>query len=95
MSYVAEPSAGIDDDEVLARAAEGLAVLVTVDKDFGELVYRHGRIHHGVLLIRLHGLAASEKARIVGAAVAEHGEELPGSFAVIDRNRIRVRRTPT
>lgn len=95
VSYVAELSPGIDDDEVLARAAEEQAVLVTVDKDFGELVYRQGRIHHGVLLIRLHGLAASDKAQIVVGAVADHGAELPGAFAVIDRNRIRIRRIPT
>jgi predicted nuclease of predicted toxin-antitoxin system len=94
VSYVAEMSPGISDDEVLATAAEQQAVVVTIDKDFGELVYRQGRTHDGVLLIRLHGLGASDKARIVVAAVAEHGKELPGAFAVIDRNRIRVRRKP-
>lgn len=31
---------------------------------------------------------------MVVGAVAEHGDELPGAFAVIDRNRIRVRREP-
>jgi hypothetical protein len=40
-----------------------------------------------------HGLAA--KVSIVVEAVAEHGEELPGAFAVIDRNRMRVRRGPS
>lgn len=95
VSYVAEMSPGISDDEVLTTAAEQRAVVVTLDKDFGELVYRQGRTHHGVLLVRLHGLEASDKARMVVGAVAEHGEELPGAFAVIDRNRIRVRRKPS
>jgi predicted nuclease of predicted toxin-antitoxin system len=30
--------------------------VVTTDKDFGELVFRQGLAHHGVVLLRLHGL---------------------------------------
>jgi predicted nuclease of predicted toxin-antitoxin system len=95
VSYIAEMHPGVSDDEVLAIAAKDQAVVVTIDKDFGELVFRQGRVHHGVLLVRLHGFNASDKARIVVGAVAEHGEELPGAFAVIDRNRMRVRRGPS
>jgi hypothetical protein len=40
--YVAELSPGIDDPEVLKRANEADALLMTADKDFGELVYRRG-----------------------------------------------------
>lgn len=68
---------------------------MTIDKDFGELIFRQGRAHDGVLLVRLHGLDSSEKARTVVGAVATHGEELPGAFAVIDRNRMRIRRGPS
>jgi predicted nuclease of predicted toxin-antitoxin system len=93
VSYVAEMAPGISDDEVLAVAAKDRAVVLTIDKDFGELVYRQGRAHHGVLLLRLHGFDSTEKSNIVLRAVAEHGDELPGAFAVIDRNRIRVRRS--
>ena len=56
--YVADMSPGISDDEVLNRANGKQALLVTEDKDFGELVFRLGRIHKGVVLLRLNGLSS-------------------------------------
>jgi predicted nuclease of predicted toxin-antitoxin system len=41
--YVAELSASITDEEVLQQANARAALLVTADKDFGELVFRQGR----------------------------------------------------
>jgi predicted nuclease of predicted toxin-antitoxin system len=92
VSYVAELRPGIPDDEVLALAEADEAVVVTTDKDFGELVFRQGLAHHGIVLLRLHGLTQERRARIVARGIGEHGAELAGAFAVIDANRIRIRR---
>jgi predicted nuclease of predicted toxin-antitoxin system len=51
-----EPS--IPDDVVLARANEAEAILLTADRDFGELVFRQCRVTTGVVLIRLAGLGS-------------------------------------
>jgi len=67
-------------------------LLVTADKDFGELVFRQGRALPGVVLIRLAGLSASRKADIVASALAAHGQELPGAFTVVSPGAIRIRR---
>lgn len=83
---------GISDDEVLVRANRDQAVLVTADKDFGEIVFRLGRVHNGVLLIRLPGLTLETKADIVSAAIHEHGTEMLGSFTVVTPGLVRVRR---
>jgi predicted nuclease of predicted toxin-antitoxin system len=45
---------GADDDQVLALAFDDQRVLITSDKDFGELIFREHRPHHGVILLRLH-----------------------------------------
>ena len=95
VSYVAELQPGIADDDVLAMADADEAVVVTTDKDFGELVFRQGRTHHGVVLLRLHGLTNDQKARNAARGIAEHEAELPRAFTVIDANRIRIRRGPT
>jgi predicted nuclease of predicted toxin-antitoxin system len=71
------------------------AVLVTVDKDFGDLVFRQGRVHRGVVLVRLHGVDPAEKASIATAAIAEHVDGLPGAFTVIEKDRMRIRRGRT
>ncbi len=42
--YVTEMDPGISDDEVLDKAEKGSAILITADKDFGELVFRQQRI---------------------------------------------------
>jgi predicted nuclease of predicted toxin-antitoxin system len=47
--YVAEMAPSVDDDEMLRLANSEAAILMTGDKDFGELVFRQGRVHQGVI----------------------------------------------
>jgi len=51
--YAAELDPGVSDDVVLERTNRDGRLLITADRDFGELVFRLGRIHAGVVLIRL------------------------------------------
>lgn len=90
--YVAELGPGMTDEAVLKLANQETALLLTADKDFGEMVFRQ-RLHtHGVVLIRLAGLASSRKAEIVALAIKEHLTELERAFAVITPGLFRVRR---
>lgn len=90
--YVAEMEPGITDEVVLSRANEISALLITADKDFGELVFRLGQVNAGVLLLRLLGLSSKHKAEIVAATIRQHTSELPQSFSVLSPNSFRVRR---
>ena len=92
--YVAELSPSIDDDTVLRRANERGALLITSDKDFGELVFRLRRIHTGVVLVRLAGLPPRMKARIVSGILSSRGSNLIGAFSVISPGTVRVRTGP-
>lgn len=91
VTYIAEVTPGATDDEVFDQANQAGALLVTTDKDFGELVFRQRRIPHGVLLIRLAGLSQQRKAALVASAVQQYGNELEGAFAVLDPGRVRIR----
>ena len=84
-----EPS--ISDETVLDIANEREMVLLTGDKDFGELVYRDRRYTFGIILIRLAGLTATAKAEIVTSVVEEHADRLAHAFTVISRNSVRIR----
>lgn len=90
--YITESNPGATDDTVLNLANSVAAVLVTADKDFGELVYRLQRISKGIVLIRLPGLTAAAKAKIVSLAIKAHNSEIENAFTVISANNIRVRR---
>lgn len=89
--YVAELEPGITDDLVLDRANERGALLLTADKDFGELTFRLRRVHGGVVLLRLAGLSLDAKVEMVAAAFATHGAEFINAFSVITPGAIRVR----
>lgn len=88
---IAESEPGITDALVLERANERMALLLTADKDFGELIFHEARLSSGgVVLIRLAGSAAEAKAEIVSAAFRERGAEFPHCFSVISPGRVRV-----
>jgi predicted nuclease of predicted toxin-antitoxin system len=89
--YVAELSPGQDDDAVLKQANESAAILITADKDFGELVFRQKRVHNGVVLLRLHGQSPQMKAETILAAVTDFGDQLTNSFSVILPGVVRIR----
>jgi predicted nuclease of predicted toxin-antitoxin system len=89
---IAELDPGVSDDVVLQRAADAGRILVTADKDFGELVYRMRRAHAGVILLRLAGLTSGERSSLVVEVFRTRAAELPGAFVVIDLDSVRVRR---
>ena len=89
---VMEENPGIPDDEVLNMANQEEAILITADKDFGELVFRHRRVSAGVVLIRLAGLAQEKKAELVSSAVREQGKDFRENFTVISPGLVRIRR---
>ncbi len=92
VDWIAEVSPSVSDEDVLGRAVSIGAVLVTEDKDFGELVYRRGLSHAGVLLVRLEGLDNAAKAEVVSQAVRDNATELRGAFAVVSHDVVRLRR---
>lgn len=89
--YIAEIARGSTDPEVLDLANQEESLLITYDKDFGDLVfYQHYRTH-GVILMRLpETLSSLEKADILVDVINEKQEELFNSFTVIAANKKRT-----
>jgi predicted nuclease of predicted toxin-antitoxin system len=91
---ISEVAAGTADDEVLERALNEKRVLITEDRDFGELVYARGRSSTGVILVRFPSSARRAKPPTVVEAVAKLGARLYDSFTVIEPGRVRVSGRP-
>lgn len=88
---VKESMRGAKDPQVLSRGQAEQRVLITHDKDFGELAFRFGLpAECGVVLFRLSGdTPEADKQRIVD--VLEGFEDWSGHFSVVDNEKIRVR----
>jgi len=91
VASVRERDPRMPDPEVLAWAAAEARVVLTMDKDFGELVFRDGAAHAGVLLLRLEDADSAEKVRAVQAIVGSFAHELPGQFCVFQDGQLRIR----
>lgn len=88
---IAEQCPGIEDEEVLKIAHSTKSILITQDKDFGELIYRMGKAHEGVILLRLPGLNTLQKADLNLIVVNQHKQELYGAFTVVYKDLIKIR----
>jgi predicted nuclease of predicted toxin-antitoxin system len=89
---IAESFPGIEDQAVLVIARREKALLVTADKDFGELVFRNLEQHYGVLLIRSVDNLEVNAAQAV-AAIEQHGPELLNCFSVLSASALRIRKS--
>jgi len=78
------------DEEILARAHAEERILVTLDKDFGEMAVVHGKPHSGIL--RLVNIAARRQAAVCLHVLSIHGEVLlSGAIITADPGRLRLR----
>ena len=88
---VAEQMPQADDSDILDRAASEGRILITNDKDFGELVYSSGRVHRGVILLRLHDESSSNRVRMVKVILERYADRLADRFIVATEGGIRIR----
>jgi predicted nuclease of predicted toxin-antitoxin system len=91
---VKESLRGTGDAHILALAQTEQRVLVTHDKDFGELAFRWGLpADSGIILFRLSGAdSESDNRRVL--EVLESRVDWMGHFAVVTDDRVRIRLLP-
>ena len=78
------------DDEIPAFAYREERVLVTLDKDFGRLLFLQGRPHAGIL--RLVSLSTRQQVQVCLQVLAQHGAKLAkGAIITAESDRVRIR----
>jgi predicted nuclease of predicted toxin-antitoxin system len=94
VDYISEIKPGISDEKVLKLARQKSRILITADKDFGDLIYRSNKISEGIILYRLSGMPNHMKAELVVSIINTHISELQGSFTVITKDHTRIKTLP-
>ena len=94
VTYAAEIEPRASDEQVLDRATAERRILITSDRDFGELCFLRGRPGHGVILLRGSDLTAQGRIRMLRQVLECNRELDAGVFIVVSDKGIRRRPFP-
>ncbi len=84
----------LPDSDILNIALEENRLIITMDKDLGELVFSSGKNHSGILLLRMEDAGWKEKIKVLSEIFDNHGEELTGNFSVYQNGKLRIKTKP-
>ena len=82
--------AGVDDTDVAAEAVRRDAILLTFDRDFGELTFHHRIRSAGIVLFRLGRQSPTVILSVIGEFLASP-PPLRGFFTVVSLSQVRQR----
>jgi predicted nuclease of predicted toxin-antitoxin system len=89
---IMQETPGCQDEDVLTRACDEKLVILTFDRDYGELIYRHQNLTPtGVVYFRFGPATPSEPAEILMKIIDKGDLSLIGKFTVIEKGRVRQR----
>lgn len=94
VAWIREDARGSNDERVLARAQQENRILVTFDKDFGELAFRSKlSATSGIILFRITAISSHHVAEVAVQALANR-TDWAGHFSVVEDQRIRMTPLP-
>ena len=82
----------MNDVQVLRKAVDESRILITNDKDFGELVIRSKEPHVGVILLRLEDERTASKVEVLGRLLDQYADEISRNFVIATERSVRITR---
>ena len=92
VKYVSDIMPRASDNNVLRFAEKEERILITNDKDFGELIFRLRRPSSGVVLLRLRADIHINRKKYLLYLIENFHEKLRSHFIVITEGKIRIRK---
>lgn len=86
---VYDQARGMRDEQIIRKALIEDWILVSNDKDFGEMVYRDGRLHRGVILLRLGDERTEMKIRVLSRLLDLYADKIADCFLVATETQVR------
>jgi predicted nuclease of predicted toxin-antitoxin system len=90
---ISKISPGVSDVEVIKRAQKTNAIILTFDKDYGELIFRYSiDLPPAVIFFRFKGNDPSFAGTILRELIVNQGLDLRNAFTVIEKDSVRQRK---
>ncbi|MFH1259100.1 MAG: DUF5615 family PIN-like protein [Elusimicrobiota bacterium] len=91
VKYFSEIKPRSKDEEVIELANMETRIILTNDKDFGELCFLQQKAKTGILLFRFDNENITLKISVLDKVISEFGTKLINHFTVVSENKIRIR----
>jgi len=92
IEHVLDLFPGVSDVQVVSYAFKNKSIILTEDKDFGELIIRFKMDITGVILMRFVNTPFDDKSKIVLNAFEKFRAEMHNSLTVISDKKIRIKK---
>lgn len=89
VKWIPDYNCKMSDDELLNLAKNEERILITNDKDFGELTFLQKKSSIGIILFRIKGHISQEKVRLMELLLKRYQDKLLHHYIVISKNKIR------
>ena len=88
---ISKVNSEMTDFDIIKLANNEDAIIITMDKDFGELVFKNHLSHKGVLLLRLDDAVAEEKLSSIQNIFPNYLAQIKNHFSVYQNGKLRIR----
>jgi len=89
IKWIPDYQCAMTDETLLDLARTESRILITNDKDFGELVFLQKRLHAGVILFRVKGQTSAYKVRLFKKLLMGYKNKLLNHFTVVTKTKLR------
>lgn len=90
---VVESFPSLDDKTILSIAYNENRIIITNDKDFGELIYKLQLPHKGIILFRLFEENYQSKEDKLQLILKKFKSKLQNTFTIVSKNKIRFKKS--
>jgi predicted nuclease of predicted toxin-antitoxin system len=89
VKWIPDYDCEIEDEKLIELMNSEDRILITNDKDFGELTFLQKTASRGIILIRVPGQNVAEKVQLISKLITEHGDRVPNHFVVVTKAKMR------
>lgn len=87
---VQEENKGVSDHWVLQKAFDENRILITCDKDFGDMIFRDQKEHRGIILLRLEDENTKNKIHALDLLLKNYQDQIKNNFIVVSDKNVRI-----